>query len=66
LLEFLPDCNEENSGLQIKHKSRNAETARRQRKEKKELLPNTTEIYKSCPKTTPPPQKKTQEREDGN
>jgi hypothetical protein len=42
--------------------------ARRERKEKKELLPNTTEIYKFCPKTTPPPapKKKTQEREDGN
>jgi hypothetical protein len=35
LLEFLPDCNEENSGLQIKHKSRERRNGKK-REERKE------------------------------
>jgi hypothetical protein len=58
VLEFLPDCNEEIRGLQIKHKSRERRNGKK-REERKEGIASKHHrniyIYISCIKKTPHP-----------
>jgi len=60
LLEFLPDCNEENSGLQIKHKSRERRDGKKREERKEGIASKHHRNIQTLSKNNPPspPQKK--------
>jgi hypothetical protein len=57
VLEFLPDCNEEIRGLQIKHKSRERRNGKKREERKERYSFQTPPKYINLVPKKPPPQK---------